>query len=153
MIEQFVWTKRFLSREIKVVYPLIYKGVAYPDYGIDSTTGRVWSKKQGGWKSRKEHVSGKSPYPKLSIQDEWGYSKSIMVHVAAHETLNPVVPTPPGVTKKEWKATPQSVKNLMRDLWQVNHIDHNHLNFHPSNLEWVTADENVEAYQIFREAA
>ena len=110
MIEQFVWTKKLIGREIKVVYPLIYKGVAYPDYGIDSTTGRVWSKRQGDWKSRKEHVSGKSPYPKLSIQDEWGYSKSIMVHVAAHETLNQVVPTPPGVTKKRMESNSSECK-------------------------------------------
>lgn len=153
MIEQFVWTQKLHHREIRVVYPLIYKGVAYPEYGIDSSTGRVWSKKRGFWTPRAESVSGKSPYPKLCIRDDFGRSKNIMVHVAAHETLNPITPTPPGVTKKEWKVTPQSVKNLMRDLWQVNHIDHNHLNFHPDNLEWVTADENVEAYQIFREAA
>ena len=74
-------------------------------------------------------------------------------HIATHETLNPNLPVPEGITKTDWKKTPARVKAMLRKIWQVNHIDHDHLNFNPKNLEWTTGTENVAAYQRHRLAA
>ena len=136
--------------KLAIITPLIYKGVSYPDYGIDRNTGKVLSKKRGGWRFKASSVSGTSPYPKtnLSLGTVYQY-KTIMVHRAVCETLFEC-PIPRGITKKDWKITPKSVKAFVSASMEVNHIDHDHKNFHPSNIEWKSADENVEAYQAYR---
>jgi hypothetical protein len=98
-------------------------------------------------------VSGKSPYPASQIVNPGGGYKFITQHIAVHETLNPTLPVPVGITESAWKRTPRSVKSMLRKIWQVNHKDHNHLNYNPINLEWTTAQENVNAYQRYRVAA
>lgn len=131
-----------------IVSPLIYKQQQYPDYGICAQTGKVYSRKRGSWRPMAESVSGRSPYPQLNLRNN--KIKCISVHVAVHETLNPIPPRLSGVTESEWRQTPKSVKLHIRELFQVNHIDHDPLNFNPNNLEWTTAQENVQKYQEFR---
>lgn len=131
--------------------PLIYNQEEWYDYGVDSKTGDIYSKRFGQWKKMSFAVSGKSPYPQNNfIYSKKNIKKCIVQHIAVHETLNPNLPIPPGISEKEWKRTPKSVKKMLRNVWQVNHIDHCHTNSHPSNLEWTTAQQNVEAYQRHR---
>lgn len=132
-----------------IVSPLIYKQKTYSDYGVCEKTGTVYSKKFGYWKPLKWKISGGCKYPQVSLSNN-RMSKTISVHIAVHETLNPNYPIPPGVMADDWKKTPQAVKSIIRELFQVNHIDHNHRNFNPENLEWVTAMQNVQKYQKFR---
>jgi hypothetical protein len=131
-----------------IVSPLIYNQVSYSDYGIDPHTGHVYSKKTGYWKPMSWSVGGNMKYPQASLSQN-GLKKVISFHIAACETLKEI-PIPPGVTAAEWKRTPNSVKRITRKIWQVNHIDHNHLNFHPDNLEWVTGEQNCHLYQQHR---
>ena len=133
----------------QIVTPVIYNQEEYHDYGVDPATGEIYSKRSGTWRKMSFSVSGKSPYPSGAFSYS-GKVKFIVQHIAVHETLNPTIPVPPGITKSEWKATPQSVKKMLRHVWQVNHIDHDHTNYHPSNLEWTTAQQNVNAYQKHR---
>lgn len=135
-----------------IISPLIYKQTPHNDYGICRKTGKVYSCKSGSWKPLAEKVSGQNPYPQVGIS-KGGKKKTICVHVAVHETLNPQIPKPPGVSLRDWQKTPSSVKGLARELFEVNHIDHNRLNFTPSNLEWTTAMQNVQRYQAFRTGA
>lgn len=136
-----------------IVTPLIYKQQQYPEYGVCKKTGKIHSCKQGSWRPRAEKVSGGSPYPNIVLSLNSKHKKTISVHVAVHETLNPELPRLPGVTESQWRRTPKSVKLHVRELYQVNHIDHNPLNFAPHNLEWTTAMQNVQKYQEFRKKA
>lgn len=42
------------------------------------------------------------------------------------------------------------IPNRAKTRTQVNHIDHNKLNNHYSNLEWVTPAENIQGYLQFK---
>tara|TARA_B100002019_G_C21224566_1_gene576639 strand:- start:485 stop:976 length:492 start_codon:yes stop_codon:yes gene_type:complete len=136
------------SDEIKT--PLMYNQVAYSDYGVHKETGHIYSKKQGNeWRPRSWSIGGNMLYPFCTIIGDDGHKKAASFHKACCETLKPQ-PAPTGVSDEEWEQTPASVKRLLHKIWQVNHIDHNHLNFHPDNLEWVTGTENVAKYQEHR---
>lgn len=138
-----------------IVYPLVYQGVEYEDYGVCINTGNIWSKKFsnrnpcGEWRALVPSVSGKNPYYKVGITTGWREKKTIQVHVAVHETLTDI-PRPANVSQSDWDSTPRSVKRSTRGIWMVNHIDHDKLNYKPSNLEWVTAQGNAQAYQTFK---
>jgi hypothetical protein len=80
-----------------------------------------------------------------------GISITTQVHRLVAETFLKK-PAPKGITKKDWKATPESVKALVYQTLSVNHIDHDKTNYHPSNLEWVTAQQNSAAYHEYRVA-
>ena len=99
----------------------------------------------------KSRVSGKSKYPKVSaVVDDWGNSSTIHLHQIVAQTFHDY-PIPDGVTESEWKRTPKSVrKHFENNYWEANHIDHNHLNFHPDNLEWVSRAVNVDKYHTHR---
>jgi hypothetical protein len=134
--------------------PLIYQQISHADYGVDELTGEIYSIKRGSWvplsiQYPKKNRNG-GLYPTFVVSSPLFTSafkaKVMLVHVAAHETLNPRLPIPDGITKIVWLNTDPSVKALCRGLWQVNHIDHDRLNFHPSNLEWVSASTNIQKY-------
>lgn len=132
-----------------IVTPVIYNQEEYHGYGVHCKTGEIYSKRSGAWHRMSFSVSGKSPYPSGAFSTN-GVKKFIVQHIAVHETLNPSIPVPPGITDAEWKRTPRSVKKMLRHVWQVNHIDHCHTNYRPNNLEWTTAQQNVQAYQTHR---
>jgi hypothetical protein len=146
-VEKFY--KDYQSLQKDIITPVIYNQEEYHGYGVHRKTGEIYSKKSGTWRKMSFSVSGQSPYPKGYFSYN-GVQKFIVQHIAVHETLNPTLPVPPGVTQEEWNVTPQSVKKMLRHVWQVNHIDHCHTNYTPANLEWTTAQQNVNAYQAYR---
>ena len=149
--------------KLDIVRPAIYNGQELHDYGVDRNTGDIYSFKKGypcklTWCHRNPK-NLKVSYPCVSLSDsavfttQYKNSLTVNQHIIAHETLTPL-PAPRGVTKEEWFRTPQSVKKACRGLWLVNHIDHNKLNYHPSNLEWVFGNkENAEKAQAHYKAA
>lgn len=91
-----------------------------------------------------------SPYARVSLRHN-GKRSTFLVHIAVCDTWNrDSMPVPEGVSYNEWKRTPQSVKNHVRFIFQVNHIDHDQHNHHPSNLEYTTAKQNQNKYQEHR---
>jgi hypothetical protein len=141
--------KEYAELVNNIVTPVIYNQEEYHDYGVHRQTGDIYSKRSGTWRKMSFCVSGKSPYPQGYFSYN-GNKKFIVQHIAVHETLNPTLPVPPGISDNDWQATPPSVKKMLRHVWQVNHIDHCHTNYNPNNLEWTTAQQNVEAYQAHR---
>ena len=92
-----------------------------------------------------------SPYTRASVRKPSGGRTTILVHIAVCDTWNRhTLPVPEGVTQEEWDNCPESIKNFCRFGFQVNHIDHDQHNHHPSNLEYTTAKENQQAYQEHR---
>ena len=134
-------------KRITIIYPIIYNCESYNGYGVCKEDGTIWSSSSGFWKQLIPNVSGKSPYPKIGISIN-GKKYTMQMHIAVHETLNPNLPKPENVTDSDWKITPCSVKTSQRSIWEVNHIDHCHTNFHPKNLEWVTRKQNQRSYPI-----
>ena len=123
----------------------MYNQIAYSDYGVCKKTGHIYSKKRKTWKAMSWSTGGNMKYPFTAISGD-GHKKVVSFHKAACETLKPH-PAPPGISKKVWKNTDITVKKLLHKIWEVNHIDEDHLNFHPSNLEWVTREQNCHLYQ------
>jgi len=107
----------------------------YNDYGVDNDTGDIWSFK--GKEPRMLTTGGKA-YPSVTLDDK----KTIQVHIAVFYTLNPTIKFPASIDADEWERTPKSIQNIARQAFEVHHIDHDNTNFHPSNLELVTREEN-----------
>lgn len=124
------------------------RGDYLPSYFVDKKLGDIWSNKLGYFRKLTPNVSGTAKYPKVRISfGKKGDSLGVSVHRIVAETLIPI-PMPTGVTEKEWKRTPASVKALFNNFWEVNHIDHDRSNFNPKNLEWVFNKENREKYYL-----
>ena len=142
--------------DMNIIRPAIYNGQKLTHYGVDSKTGDIYSfftkePRKLKWAHRNPRDL-KNSYPCVRLVDKKvfkDYSKhglTINIHILVHETLCST-PRPRGVTKKEWSTTANSIKRACRALWQVNHKDHNRINYNPKNLEWVTAKENAQAAQ------
>jgi hypothetical protein len=127
--------------------PVVIDGIIIVNYWV-SPVGDIWSTKGKEPIVLKPHCAKKN-YPKVNLSIN-GKKKSVTVHKLVCLTYHKF-PKPDGVTKTEWLATPNSVKKLVESMYQVNHIDHDHYNYHPSNLEWVTVQQNSEKYQEHRE--
>jgi hypothetical protein len=124
---------------------VVVDGVQFSDYMVDRL-GNIWSLKGKDPIILKPNISGKSAkYPKVTLCSN-GDRKTVFVHRLVCSAWHNF-PTPNGINARAWKRTPSEVKSLLTSLFQVNHIDHNHKNFHPSNLEWVTVKENSQAWQ------
>jgi hypothetical protein len=123
----------------------IIDGEVCENYFVDDD-GDLWSNMRGSrLRKLKPNVGGNTPYPRLQLMIN-GNKKHAQLHRVVCETFHQF-PVPASVSKIEWNNTPETVKNLMKCLFQVNHIDHDHKNYHPSNLEWVTVKENQNKYQ------
>jgi hypothetical protein len=96
--------------------------VEIPNYPnyLINEEGKIYSKKK--YKFIKPDL--KPDYPTISLH---GKNKEF-IHRLVAETF---IPNP-------------------KNLPQVNHIDHNKLNYHVDNLEWVTAKQNKKKYQDFK---
>lgn len=123
---------------------VVIDGVQISDYMVDRL-GNIWSLKRKEPKILKPNVSGNVKYPKVALSNN-GKAKTVLVHRIVCSAWH-TFPTPSGINDRIWKRTPNEVKSLLTSLFQVNHIDHDHKNFHPSNLEWVTVRENSQAWQ------
>jgi hypothetical protein len=135
-----------MSKKVTVVNAVV-GGVVMRDYYVGDN-GELYSKKSGVFKRMTPCHGENTPYPKTHFSVD-GKKINVMAHRVVAETLIPF-PVPAGVTKKEWAATPKSVQRVVAQTYQVNHIDHNKLNYHPSNLEWVTSKENAGKFQDTR---
>jgi len=142
-----------------IIRPAKYNGVALKDYGVDRNTGDIYSFKRGG--CRKLTPGPRNPknstdsymcvqfIDKEAFPNHSRYSLTIDVHVIVQETLRDC-PKPPAITDDIWSKTDQTVKDICRGLWMVNHIDHKKKNFNPTNLEWVFgAVENAQKAKAF----
>lgn len=126
--------------------PIVLGGIPMEGYFIEYINKeiRVWSKKFGKMKRLSIPKSGKSSYPGFNFSID-GILTKADIHRVIAENIVPF-PKPESMTHKDWKATPESAKNIMKSVFFVNHIDHNKYNCHPSNLEWVTPKGNVHAF-------
>ena len=121
--------------------PIKYHGIVHRSYYIDKD-GDFWSEKNNG-RIHKMQINYSVKYPKVKFK--YGYETiTASLHRIVCETFHEI-PLPFGVTEEDWKNTPESVKKCFDHYWEVNHIDHNPENYHPSNLEWVTHTENAIA--------
>ena len=125
---------------------MIFRGKVVENYFIDQYGYIISDKKRLLGKYRSFVVSGQSKYPQLILSID-GKKVSTSVHRVVCETFHPFQESYPGISKKDWNKTPISVKQELLKNMQVNHIDGNELNFHPSNLEWVTQIQNIHHYQ------
>ena len=83
-------------------------------------------------------------YPRVSLE-----GKKVLVHRIVAEAFVPLNKPSESISDEEWANTPNSVKQLVMKTMCVNHIDHDKENYHYSNLEWVTAEENARKRNEF----
>lgn len=134
---------------MKNLNPAIIDGEVVDGYFV-CPEGNIWSNKVDVLKKKSATICTSTGYAKVGISTN-GKSKTHFTHRIVCATLNPL-PVPEGISKKDWRNTPTSVKNLLSGMFQVNHIDHDRSNYHPSNLEWVTAKQNARKYQEHRKS-
>ena len=93
------------------------------------------------WKKLKWSISGRSEYPKVGLYIN-GCRTTKMVHILVANAWVCELPRPQNVSENEWNNLSVELKKFIRNAFVVNHIDHNKLNYHPSNLEFCTSAEN-----------
>jgi len=133
---------------MKSLIPVKIRNKVIPDYYMDPNSGEIYSNKRTSLEKLNPSYDNSTGYLKINLRID-GKAHQDRIHRIVAETLIPF-PCPEGISKADWKATPESVKNLLCSQYRVNHIDHDKTNFHPSNLEWVTAQGNSKAYFAFK---
>ena len=136
----------------------VFNGAIVEGYFVLEDGRLVSDKNSKGWylKEMKTNLQGTRQlpdmmYPGLHIRIE-GKTVCLRIHRIVCETYVSK-PKPAGISKEIWNNTHEEVKSLVYQNMLVNHIDHNKMNFHPSNLEWVTAKQNAQKYQAHKRAA
>lgn len=131
----------------KPVVPLKVYDEVIENYYMDHD-GNVYSKFNCNPKKLKPAYSltkRTNQYPYITIRIN-GSKKKVRMHRLVGYTLLSFT-CPQDISAKDWARTPSAVKTLIfRNAMEVNHIDEDHLNFHPSNLEWVTRKGNLDAF-------
>lgn len=126
--------------------PLVYKGREIHGYSIDKE-GCVWSHKRDETKKLLIYVSGRAnPYPKVNLYFD-GRLNCVSVHRLVAETFIKR-PRPKEFRPEIWKILNDQEKGLVYQAYEVNHKDHNTMNHHPSNLEWVSRKKNIEKRNV-----
>lgn len=134
---------------------VVFRGEVLDGYFIDSD-GNIYSNKSGKMNKISVYNKGSesSPYPRVHMMVN-GKKKTLLHHRVVCENFVEV-PMADILTEKEWLSIKKPIREKLLkhiqhvDQYQVNHIDHDHKNYHPSNLEWVTSSENQQKYQTFR---
>ena len=155
-----IYTISNLYENRKIVRPVMYKHFVCPEYGIDAETGDLWSFRCKNTHKLIKARIGADGYRRVNIECDsfpsrmWSYQKgkpkrerrmkTIQLHILVAHTLIDI-PRPERVSQEDWDKTPESVKAAVKEGYRINHIDHNPLNYHPSNLEYVTASGNTQA--------
>lgn len=129
------------------VVPVKWFGVIQKGLYMDEN-GDVYSTSRdpfGNKLTPKYNKNSPNDYPKINCKIN-GERVTRKIHrLVAHTLLEHVKPA--RISQSDWDATPESVKDLIyRDAMEVNHIDEDHGNYHPSNLEWVTRGENRASF-------
>ena len=128
----------------------------YDDYGWPSgyfvrNDGVIFSSKakkgyyypnSDSWKRLTPCYGGNSKYPKVSLRMN-GLSKTCMIHTLVADAWLEL-PKPNNILKEEWDNASVEMKRFLRKAFVVNHIDHDKDNYHPSNLEFCTQQQNVK---------
>lgn len=103
--------------------------------------GNRYYPNQKNWKKLAWSISGKSKYPQVRLSLKNGVVAK-QVHTLVADAWVCELPRPKTVSESEWNNLSVEMKKFIRNAFVVNHIDHNKLNYHPSNLEFCTSAEN-----------
>lgn len=138
--------------------PFIYQGKVWDKYTI-TATGEVYSYKRNRRVKmnihKKQNNTGRGDYPAVSLTspdkrraDGTFKTQLIPLHIALAESfLIDTLPLPLGITETAWRRTPRVVKEFLRkrrNMYEVNHINHDKYDYSLENLEWVTSEENTQ---------
>lgn len=137
----------FEGQRIRVT-PVKYYDEVLPGYFMDKD-GEVYSTRRARTSGIvKLTASQNGRYPTVKIVDQYNKSISARIHRLVAYTLIPFK-KPAEISDQEWeyinKYLPGTLK-FIKEHTQVNHIDEDHNNFHPSNLEWMSGTDNRNAY-------
>lgn len=126
---------------------IVFGGVVMVGYYIEykNKQVRIISEKNAGIKELSIPKSGSSKYPKFTFMVNGKKNHADIHRVVAENLIS--FPKPKDITKQDWDNTPSVIKDHIKSLYFVNHIDHDKYNCHPTNLEWVTSKGNALAYQ------
>jgi hypothetical protein len=124
---------------------IVFSGIPMEGYFIerDGDQAIIYSSKVG-YRRMSIPKKGKSNYPKIKFRVN-GKSISADIHRVIAENLIKF-PRPKSISPESWKNMPDDVKDHIKSLYFVNHIDHDKYNCNLSNLEWVTSKQNRHAY-------
>lgn len=124
--------------------PVIVNGEVIQGYFVNKL-GLILSEKQKAKKFLKPQRCKTREYPYVSLQIN-GKGRSTMIHRIVCESFVPYPKSYPGISRDDWKSTPNSVKSILMKTMEVNHKNGNILDYRLANLEWTTAEENVNHY-------
>jgi len=90
-----------------------------------------------------------SPYYKRLTKDPDLTTINVKYHRAVIEAWKPIDENPP-IPMEDWKNTPESAKQFIRDCAIIDHVDSNTRNNHIDNLEWTTPKDNQHSRKKYK---
>ena len=123
------------------LYPVVAYGIEFSNYFVDRK-GNVHSFMKDQPNILKPNFNATNGYPFVGLSFK-GKKYSIRLHRLVAETFIPR-PKPKHLRRKIWDMMTYSEKEYITQSYQVNHIDHDVENYSISNLEWVSASENLQ---------